>query len=202
MSAKFQPRAPSDIADLIGQQRFAWIVSRDGAELRATTLPLLTRCTEEGAVTHLIGHFPRTSLHVAALRQDPRCLMLTLGPHGYISPSWMRDRDWAPTWNFAHAQFSAELSFFEDPAEIEAHLRELVDTMERGRDAAWRTDEMGDRFKRLAGGVIGFTAQVASTQSRFKLGQDERPEILEDILNALGDTPLAALMREFNSGRA
>lgn len=202
MTGKFEPRTASDISDLLATQRLAWIVSREGEELRASTLPLLARCGDDGTIIQLVGHFPRSSPHVAALRADPRCLILLLGPHAYISPSWVSDRTWGPTWNFAHTQFSAALSFFENPAEIEAHLRELVDEMERGRERAWNVDEMGDRFHHLSHGVIGFTAHVTATQSRFKLGQDERPEILRDILQALSDTPLATMMHKINAAHA
>lgn len=201
MTQPFRPRGPADVTALVSAHPLAWIVSRDGGGLRATTLPVLAEAGADGAVTALVGHFARSNTHVEALRADPRCLVLVLGPHAYISPSWVRDRTWAPTWNFAHAQFEADLFFFEGADEIAAHLRELTGAMERERPGAWTPDEMGARFERLARGVIGFRARVVSSESRFKLGQDERPEILADILAALGETPIAALMRDVNGGR-
>lgn len=196
VSDLFQPRQASDIRDLIAACPLAWIVSQTPEGMRGTTLPLLAHVDDEGAVTGLEGHFARRNPQLESLRETRTALILFLGPHSYISPSWVRDRAWAPTWNFAHAQFQVELDFFEAPTEVEAHLRELVDTMERGRDKAWSVDEMGARFASLSRGVIGFHAKIIRAEARFKLGQDERPEIFADICDALGDGPLRALMRD------
>lgn len=198
MSDLFQPRQTSDIGKLIAANPLVWIVSHTPAGLRGTTLPVMAHLNDAGSVTGVEGHFARSNSHLTALRDDPRALILVLGPHGYISPSWVRDGTWAPTWNFAHAQFQVTLDFFEAPEAIEAHLRKLVDTMERGRADAWSVDEMGPRYARLSRGIVGFNAKVIAADQRFKLGQDERPEIFEDICGALGDVPLAALMRQQN----
>ena len=37
--------------------------------------------------------------------------------------------------------------------------------------------------------------------ARFKLGQDERPEVLSDLLTGFGDSDLANWMRRFNADR-
>lgn len=195
MSSLFDPRSPKDVADLIDANPLAWVVSHDDGRMRATTLPLLVLRNAEGAPESFEGHFARSNPHLTALRADPRALLLFLGPHHYISPAWVRDRTWGPTWNYAHAQFETVLSFFEAPAEIEAHLRALVAHMERGRPGQWSPDEMGPRFASLSRGVVGFRAAITRADARFKLGQDERREIFGDICDALGESPLAALMR-------
>lgn len=196
MSHPFQPRATRDVSDLIAACPLGWVVSQTPQGLQGTTLPLLAHVNDAGAVIGLEGHFARSNAHLDSLRADPTALILFLGPHSYISPSWVRNRTWAPTWNFAHAQFQVSLEFFEAPHEIEAHLRKLVDAMEQGRPNAWSVDEMGPRFASLSRGVVGFQAKVLAADQRFKLGQDERPEIFADICEALGDGPLRALMRQ------
>jgi predicted FMN-binding regulatory protein PaiB len=194
----FAPRAPSDAADLIGTHALAWIVSRNSGGLEASTLPLLVHRDAAGAPVSLEGHFARSNPQLARLRQDNRALVLFLGPHGYISPTWVRDRTWAPTWNFAHTQFEVTLDFFEEPAHIEAHLRKLVAHMECERHGQWTPDHMGPRFVGLSRGVVGFHAAITRADARFKLGQDERPEIFEDICNALEGSELARLMQQQN----
>ena len=194
MSELFQPRAHGDVAALIEAHPLAWIVSRLGEGLRGTTLPLMARTNAQGEVVELVGHFPRANPQVAELQRDARALIMFCGPQGYVSPSWISDRTWAPTWNFAHVQFEAELEFFEAPEEIAAHLRELVDFMERGRAGAWSVDEMGQRFDRLARAVIGFRARVTRTEARFKLGQDERPDVFEQILDRAEPAAFRELM--------
>jgi predicted FMN-binding regulatory protein PaiB len=181
MSELFQPRTRQDVVALIEAQPLAWIASRTGEGMRGTTLPLLARRNEAGEITELVGHFGRSNPQVAELGRDPRALVMFLGPHGYVSPSWIDDRTWAPTWNFAQVQFEVELQFFEAPEEIGAHLRELVEVLERGREGAWSVDEMGARFELLSRGVIGFHARVVREEAQFKLGQDERPEVFAQI---------------------
>lgn len=194
MSELFQARALSDVGELIATSPLAWVVSQTPDGPRASTLPLMAHIDEAGAVTALEGHFARSNAQLAALRNDPKALVLFLGPNAYISPSWITNRTWAPTWNFAHAQFQTELDFFEEPEWIEMHLRKLVGVMERRRPNAWSIDEMGVRFGGLARGIVGFRAHVISAEHRFKLGQDEKPEVFAEICTVLGDTPLAHLM--------
>jgi transcriptional regulator len=83
-------------------------------------------------------------------------------------------------------------------------MRELIDTMEAGRDAAWSLDDMGERAARLARGVVGFHARIIDVQAAFKLGQDEAAQEYGEILTALdreGATDLAAVMRQQNPDR-
>ena len=196
VSDLFQPRDPRDVGALIAESPLAWVVSTTPQGMRGTTLPLLAHLDCDGMVVGLEGHFARSNPQLESLRANPHALILFLGPHSYISPSWITNRTWAPTWNFAHAQFQAELSFFDESEAIAAHLRKLVDAMERGRPNAWSPDEMGARFASLARGVVGFTAHLKGAEHRFKLGQDERPEVFAKICEALGDSPLAMMMRE------
>src|SRR3546814_1392265 len=61
----------------------------------------------------------------ATLAADPRALFRFSGPHGYVSPESLTDRDWAPTWNFAVVRIEADVAF--DDAQIgRASCRERV----------------------------------------------------------------------------
>lgn len=201
----FAPRAEDDVRRLVGEQPLAWIVSGGGAAgFNATLLPLRP-IEEAGQLVGFMGHFARSNAHLAALQQDPRALVLFLGVNGYVSPSWMEDRSQAPTWNYASGQFQVDMEFFEDPAELRAHLEDLVGAMEEGRDRAWSIPEMGERYSMLASRIVGFRAHIRERRAKFKLGQDERPDVLADILKGLdanGGGDLAAWMRDFNPGRA
>jgi len=141
---------------------------------------------------------------VEALRRAPRALILFLGPHGYVSPSWMADRTQAPTWNYASAQFVAEVEFVEGPEATQGLLRDLTGGQEAGRPAPWSIEDMGVRYRRLARRVAGFRARVIETRPGFKLGQDESPGVFADILAGLergGGSDLARWMRRFREDR-
>jgi predicted FMN-binding regulatory protein PaiB len=139
------------------------------------------------------------------VRRAPRVLALFLGPHGYISPSWFADRTQAPTWNYATLQLTLDLELLEGEAEVDHVIEDLVGAMEAGRPDAWGTSDMGSRYRRLVSGVIGFRAHIVSRRAKFKLGQDERPDVLADILEGLtgtGQHTLREWVELCNAGRA
>ena len=200
----FAPKSDEQVLRLVLQNPLAWIVSLDAGEFRATPLPLRPRVGGDGRIEALEGHMARSNPLCAALQRDTRALVLFSGPQGYISPSWMSDRTWAPTWNYAVVQFLVTIAFDETPARLDAHLNDLVDSMERGRPGAWQPSEMGARYETLKRRIVPFDAKVLEQRAKFKLGQDERDAVFAEITDALGRSGSGALlawMRELNPGR-
>lgn len=208
---RFAARSDADLLRLVQAQPLAWVISGSAAEdnFRATLLPILAETGPDGSIERLVGHFARSNDQFKLLMQDPKAVMLVLGTNGYISPSWMQDKTQAPTWNYASVQFFVDVEFFEQPAAIEAHLRELVYTMEKQAPravdtAAWKVDDMGARYASLSRGVIGFRAKVRNVRAKFKLGQDERDDVFRDIMAGMSHGASAELqswMRDFNPDR-
>src|SRR3546814_3996903 len=129
----------------------------------------------------------------ATLAADPRALFRFSGPHGYVSPESLTDRDWAPTWNFAVVRIEADVAF--DDALTDRALRRLVTKMEAGRRPPWSVEEMGDRYPAMRAKVIGFRAVIRANTPRFKLGQDERPAVFAEIVASLPEPALVRWMR-------
>lgn len=201
ISPLFVPRN-DDVDQLVADYPFAQIVSFNEGSPVCTPLPLLLERSENES--WLVGHFAKANPHVGMLKRNPRALAVFMGPHGYISPSWMRDRTQAPTWNYATAHFEVDVVFEEDDASAHAALDKLVFHLEKGRSRQWDATEMGARYERLASAVIAFKAKVLSLDAKFKLGQNERPDVLSDIFDGLHDTgqsSLLAAMRVANPGQ-
>lgn len=200
----FAPKSDEQVLRLVLSHPLAWVVSLDGGGFRATPLPLRPRVGPGGRIEALEGHMARSNPQRAALEHDGRALLLFSGPQGYISPSWVSDRTWAPTWNYAVVQFIVTLAFDETPARLDAQLQDLVGAMEQGRPGAWQTSEMGARYETLKRRIIPFVATVVEQRARFKLGQDERDSVFAEISEGLGRSgsdALLAWMRELNPGR-
>ncbi|MHB8530564.1 MAG: FMN-binding negative transcriptional regulator [Caulobacteraceae bacterium] len=174
-----------EIARLILENPLAWIVSGEAAGARATPLPLRPRIAADGRIDALVGHFARSNPQVADLEREPRATILFLGPHAYISPSWLADRTQAPTWNYAAAKFSVALEWITGEAGLRALLGDLVAAVEKGRENPWRVEEMGERYDRLAGRIVGFVARVIAVEVKLKLGQDDRDDVFADASAAL-----------------
>lgn len=200
----FAPKSDEQVLRLVLSHPLAWVVSLDAGEFRATPLPLRPRVGAAGRIEALEGHIARSNPHCAALQRDGRALLLFSGPQGYISPSWVSNRTWAPTWNYAVVQFLVTIAFDESPGRLDAHLDDLVTAMERGRPNAWHPSEMGGRYETLKRRIVPFEATVVEQRAKFKLGQDESDTVFADIAAALGQSKsdaLLAWMRELNPGR-
>jgi len=195
----FEPRSDADLVRLIDEFPLAWVVSSSAQGSAATPLPLLGETDEAGRVVALFGHFALANPQVALLRAAPAATILFTGPHGYISPEPVSQPGWAPTWNYAVAQFDVEIEFV--PHQNDVALERLVTKMEAGRREPWTIARMGPRYAQLVQRIIAFRAHVRRANARFKLGQDESPRSLAELLAALGDAPLAQWMRDLNSHR-
>lgn len=200
----FQPLSQRDIADLVAEQPLAWIVSGSAGALSATPLPVQVVCGADGRPLHLLGHFARSNPQWRTFADDSRATVLLIGPHGYVSPSWFSDRTRAPTWNYATATFEVDIELRDTPEDADRLLRGLVADLERGRPGAWSVEDMGERYASLSKGVVGFHAHVREFRATFKLGQDERDDVFDDILRGLWNTQhyaLATWMHRFDGGR-
>ncbi|MGQ0430280.1 MAG: FMN-binding negative transcriptional regulator [Gammaproteobacteria bacterium] len=201
---RFAPQSDEQVLRLVLEHPLAWVVAAQDDDFRAAPLPLRPRVGGAGRIASLEGHMARGNPLRAALERNPHALILFMGPQGYISPSWMSNRTWAPTWNYAVVQFLVTVAFNETPARLDAHLHDLAEAMERGRPNAWHPSEMGARYDSLRRGIIPFEAKVLEQRAKFKLGQDENDTTFAEITAALGregPAELLAWMRELNPGR-
>jgi predicted FMN-binding regulatory protein PaiB len=202
-TSKYEARSEADTLRLLREQPMAWVHSQSAGGPLATVLPLRPVLSKEGRLVALKGHFARANPHVAALRANPRASVLLLGAHGYISPSWMADRTQAPSWNYVSAWFETDIRLIDDPQDVVALMRDMVETMEAGRPNAWSLEDMGPRYEKLARGVVGFESRILAAHPRFKLSQDDRDDVYIDIHHALEeeDPALLSWMNTFNPGR-
>ncbi|MET1024798.1 MAG: FMN-binding negative transcriptional regulator [Pseudoxanthomonas sp.] len=197
---RFAARDTHDVLRLLASHPLAWLVSAGGDDACFTPLPLRAQLDHAGQLVGLMGHMARRNPHVARLARDPSAVALVLGPHAYVSPSWLDDRTQAPTWNYTAAVFQLEVTLSEAPQDIADELDALVNQMEAGRDRAWAMAEMGARYEKLAAGVTALRAEITGLHTTFKLGQDEAPHDFAQIIAGLvrgEEHALVALMQDF-----
>ncbi len=197
---RYAPRSQDDVVALLREQPMGWLVSA-GDDGHATPLPLRAELDAQGRLVALCGHLARRNPQVETLRSDPRARAFVLGPNAYVSASWLDDRTQAPTWNYVALAFTLRVSLAESPAAIASELDALVAQVEAARPRAWRIAEMGERYARLAQGVVAFRAEIVELRATFKLGQDERAHDFAQILaglDAAGETALTRWMRAFD----
>ena len=89
----------------------------------------------------------------------------------------------------------------EDPHQIEAFLKEMVELLE-GRDG-WRLSE-GKGYDKLVSGIRFFEFIPTKTEAQFKLNQNKKPEDIAGVIEGLtadGDTDIAEFMTRINSNK-
>jgi len=177
---------------LIATYPLAWLVSR---RFSASPLPLLAECDEQGAIVALFGHCARSNPLCADFAEDAGGLVLFNGPAGYISPRLVSEPDWAPTWNYAVLRFTVEIEFV--PDETRGAVERLLSHLEGDGAERWSTGALGSRYERLLERIVGFRAHVRSFAPTFKLGQDEREDLFQEITTGHSNAALVEWMRSF-----
>ena len=197
--ALFERYNNRDVFDLIREHPLAWVSPRDGDPMNSASLPLLAETDGDGRVCTLVGHMARRNPLFHTLSEKPHALILFMGPQAYVSPAYVTDPAWAPSWNYAQARIEATVRF--EPDATDEVLRMLLEAMEHHVPSGWTPANMGARYPRMQQSIIAFRAQVTNLRARFKLGQDEKPERLREILTRHPDQSLVSWMRRFNADR-
>ena len=184
----------TDLVDLIRRYPLAWIVPQ-ATDAAAMLCPMLIECDADGKPSSLLGHLPKRHSLASVFRPEGLATFLFLGPHGYVSPEHLSDKNWAPTWNYASAQLVCSVRL-DDRLTKEA-LETLVRHMEKDRPAPWDIAALGERYGVLRSRVIGFRAQIIRTRAKFKLGQDETQTAFGEIAAGFEDADLVRWMKRF-----
>jgi transcriptional regulator len=192
----FRPTSDSEIDRMVAAYPLALVISTVDGDTQASPLPIVLQRDSEGRGT-LIGHFSRFNPQVELVKRERRALIAFSGAQGYISSSWLRERKYAPTWNYQAVHFKVDIEIDERPGAA----REALETLIRHADAPypnpWRVEEMGPRFEQLSTAIVPFRATILDTQVQFKLGQGDPESALEDSIAGLtryGNHELATAM--------
>jgi len=199
MADLFERYTEVDVTDQIREYPLAWVCSRQGPAMAASLLPLLAETGADGQIHTLLGHMARRNPLFQALTDNPSVLILFSGPQAYVSPACVSDPNWGPTWNYAQVRIEASIEF--DEAGGDEALARLVADMEQSHPTGWTAANLGARYRPMERAIIAFRARVTHLQARFKLGQDEKPERLQEIVSRHPDSQLVRWMRRFNPGR-
>ncbi len=185
----FDRYTPADVRDLIADYPLAWLSAGTDASL----LPLLGEYDAQGKLVSLLGHMARRNPLHARLTAAPGASVLVTGPQGYVSPAQAERRNWGPTWNYAKLVIAVEVEFLPDA--VDEALAALTFAMEGD---AWTAAELGPRYAGMAAAVVAFRARVVAVTGKFKLGQDEAPEVFAAICRNHPDKVLVKWMKRFS----
>ena len=156
--------------------------------LVATFLPLLVDLTT-GEHGRLLGHLARTNdqWRRPALGQ---ALVIANGPDSYVSPSWYPSKAEhgrvVPTWNYATVHVHGTLTIHDDPAWVDALVRQLTDRHEAGRPHPWSVDDAPSRFH--AGqlrAIVGIELSISRVEVKVKMSQNRPDADIDGVIAGL-----------------
>jgi len=155
----------------------------------------------------LLRHLPMglaLDFHLAArnaatphLKDGARAVVLSTGPHAYVSPDWLSGHDQVPTWNYVAVEAEGPIARLDREGTVA--LLDDLSAQEEARLAPkppWTRDKMTpDYFERLLGGIVAVRLSVERLEGTTKLSQNKTPADRAAVAEALGDHPIAAMMR-------
>ena len=183
---------------------FGTLISQGSGGLMATHLPFELSHDAEGR-RRLGGHVSRANPQWRQLEEGGEALLVVLGPHTYISPTWY-DHPNVPTWNYQAVHAYGKIRTIHTPEDLTPDLRALAVHYEPPSQPEPRFDL--DRMPpdlRAAEmkGIVGFELLVSRVDAAFKLSQNRHARDKAEIVARLrerGDDASGAIADAMEQG--
>jgi transcriptional regulator len=175
----------------------------DGAPF-GTHLPILWDGENKVALGHIARANPQWKFPAT------RGLIVLSGPEAYVTPSWYPSKaehgKTVPTWNYEAVHLSGRVEWFDEPAWLEAAVRDLSAFHEHDRPQPWA---MGDAprtyIDAMLRGIVGVTLHVDRIEAKRKLSQNKSAADFNGVaagLAASGDSMAEEVATQMRGARA
>ena len=180
----FKEEDINEIELLIREFSFATLVSIKDNIPWATHIPL-ELITNKGAQWILQGHIARANPQRENFETNNDVLVIFMGPHTYISPSWYNHKN-VPTWNYKAVHLYGKVSLVEGE-KLEEMLRKLMAHYENAHaEKPQGYDEISPRtLEKDLRGIVGFEIKVERIEAASKLSQNRDTESHQSIIEQL-----------------
>jgi transcriptional regulator len=142
-------------------------------------------------------HLSRGNALAEHLADGFQAVAVSLGPDAYVSPDWYERAGQVPTWDYLTVEAEGRVAAMD-----EAGLVRLLDALSAQEEARlapkppWTRAKMSPgRFEAMLGGIVGAQLGVDRLEGTWKLSQDKPDADRAGVIAALGDHPIARLMR-------
>ncbi len=190
----------AQIYDFIRDNGFGILFSHQGPGPTATHLPFVLVEGDDGQDT-IIGHMARVNEQWKHA-DGQEVLIVFHGPHAYVSPTWYREEDVVPTWNYAVVHVYGTFEAVQGRAETVDIVSRIVDYYESFEPRAWTADFDSPYNRKMIRGVTAFRIKIARVEGKWKMGQNRpaylRRRALEELQARPGENEqaVAQLMEE------
>ena len=177
--------------ELIRLHPLGLLTTAGASGLAATPLPFLAY-PEEGANGTLRGHMARANPHWRELQDGAECLVVFMGPQGYVTPSWyptkQETQKVVPTWNYVCVQAWGRPRIVEDAAWLRRQLDDLTHAREHARPAPWAVSDAPEDFiSAQMQAIVGIEIPIERIEGKWKLSQNRPAADRAGVLAGLND---------------
>ena len=179
----FRVDDPESIFGFVERHGFALLTTvHEGAPF-TSHLPLLLE-RNGGPQGRIVGHMARANPQWRDAAGTTG-LIVFVGPHAYVSPTWYAEPNVVPTWNYAAVHAYGRLEIEEDPSALKEIVGRTTDWYETGRNPPWKLDAGAPLVDALARQIVGFRMTVDRWEAKFKLNQNHPQARRERVIAAL-----------------
>jgi transcriptional regulator len=194
-SAAFRVEDEEILLKHLTQHPFVSLTAVVDDRLRVAHAPVVVRRLPHGLA--LDFHVSRGNALAPALAAGFRAVAVSLAAEAYVSPDWYENADQVPTWNYVSVEAEGPVAALDD-----AGLVALLDDLSAQEEARllpklpWTRGKMSPgRFESMTRSIIGARLTVERLEGTTKLSQNKPDADRAGVIAALGNHPIARLMR-------
>ena len=173
--SSFKEENPKILFSLIEEHSFGILFSQHEDQPEVTHLPFLID-RERGERGTLIAHFAKANKHWRKIDSSEEVLCVFQGPHSYISPSWYKDRETVPTWNYATVHVYGFPKIVDNSDELRKMVTKLTHYHEAKIDSDWNLEEGKADFETDLKAIVGLEIEITRMEGKFKFNQNRSKE--------------------------
>jgi transcriptional regulator len=144
-----------------------------GSGPEASHVPTMVEEVEGGLSIQF--HLALANPQCEHLEEGSSCLIVYLGPHCYVSPSWYSEKPNVPTWNYLAVHAEGRVSILSSQA-LESQLAAFAARYEPKVGGDWALEQLPEAFKsELLQQIRGYRVVVSRLQAKSKLSQNRVP---------------------------
>lgn len=177
--------------ELIRLHPLGLLTTAGASSLAATPLPFLVYA-DGGKSGTLRAHMARANPHWRDLQGGADCLVVFMGPQGYVTPSWYptkrETQKVVPTWNYVCVQAWGRPRLVEDAAWLRRQLDDLTRAMESARPEPWAVnDAPEDYLAAQMKAIVGIEIPIDRIEGKWKLSQNRPAADRAGVVAGLND---------------
>jgi len=169
------------ILEFLRQNEFATLVTYDGE--KPTASHLLMEVAEDGEQLFVNGHMSRANPLWKTFEKTPEALVVFMGAHTYISPTWYNHVN-VPTWNYQAVHIYGKPRVVNDHEETYDILSRLITRNEC--NPSYRLETLPPDFvAKEIKGIVAFQIEATRIEANYKLSQNRDDEDYHNIIQRL-----------------